>query len=255
MRRTWILLSVAALLLAAGPARADVVLYDAALNNLPTDQGWIFGNTGTAATQSVSGGILTLDSTANNDTSAGYSTRLPTGSGAPQALNPPLDRLTGYTISFRVRVVSESHASNNRAGFSIIAIGNDLQGIELGFWTDEIWAQAVGFTHAEGVEADTTSSLVTYDLSVFGSAYTLYAGGSSVLTGSLRDYSGSIVPVYRTPNLIFLGDDTTSAQARTEIARVSYAAQPVPEPSAFLLTLAGVGAIAVIRRKKRMGHG
>ncbi len=251
MRLTLSSLALASFLLVQASARADVVLYDAAQNTLPAAQGWVFGNTGTAATQSITGGALTLDSTANNDTSAGYSTTLPFPFNIAPPLNPPLVRTTGYTIAFDARVVSESHVSNDRAGFSFIAIGNDLQGIELGFWTDQIWAQNVGFTHGEGVEADTTTALNRYALSVLGSTYTLNANGNGILTGSLRDYSSSAFTVYRTPNLIFLGDDTTSARAKTELTRVTFNAQPVPEPSSLALLAAGAGLFAAIRRKAR----
>ncbi len=70
---------------------------------------------------SVTGGKLDFDTTAGT-VRAGWST---TGG--------VMDRTTGYTLSFDLQVGSESHVSNDRAGFSVIALSSDLQGIELGF--------------------------------------------------------------------------------------------------------------------------
>jgi hypothetical protein len=52
-----------------------------------------------------------------------------------------------------------------------------------------------------------------------GDGYTLAANGSTVLSGPLRDYTLAPPPPlpinpYTTANLIFLGDDISSAQAR-----------------------------------------
>jgi len=52
-------------------------------------------------------------------------------------------------LSFTVQVVEEYHADSDkdgdgvgdRAGFSVIALSSDAQGIEVGFWKDQIWAQ------------------------------------------------------------------------------------------------------------------
>jgi hypothetical protein len=51
----------------------------------------------------------------------------------------------------------------------------------------------------------------------------LTVGASTILTGRLRDYtnfSGPIDP-YETPNFIFLGDNTTSAEGRTRISLIA----------------------------------
>jgi hypothetical protein len=103
----------------------------------------------------------------------------------------------------------------------------------LGFWENEIWAQEGGisqpFTHAEGVVFTTTTGLIEYRLSVMGSSYALAANGSTVLSGLLRDYTLAPPPPlnpYTTPNLIFLGDDTSSAQAILKLAAVSVVDAP-----------------------------
>jgi hypothetical protein len=58
-----------------------------------------------------------------------------------------------------------------------------------------------------------------------GNDYTLAGNGSPVLSGSLRDYTLAPAPPlplnpYDTPNLIFLGDDTSSAQTRIRLRSV-----------------------------------
>jgi len=157
--------------------------------------------------------------------------------GSP-VLMPKLKRTTGYTITFAVQVQTESHFFNNdRAGFSLIALSDDADGtepvwgIELGFWTNEVWAQdddtqgGTLFTHAEGATFDTTSTTL-YDLHVITDTYTLLADGVEILNGRLRDYSNfsGFPDPYETPNILFLGDDTTSAGARIKLDYVAISA-------------------------------
>ncbi len=111
-----------------------------------------------------------------------------------------------------------------------------VHGIELAFWAGEIWAQDDDtqggslFTHAEGV-AYTTTVFSTYDLYIISDTYKLQANNESLLNGRLRDYSnfGGLPPIvpdpirdpYEIPNLIFLGDDTSSASARFKLDYVA----------------------------------
>jgi hypothetical protein len=233
------LIAVAVLLvLMTGPSRADTVLYNGALNTTPDVQGWTYltNPSPTQATQAAGSGVTTLDTTARKLDMAGYfSFGLP-GVGT-------LDRTLGYTIGFRVRLAQESHVSNDRAGFSVIALSGDNQGIELGFWSNEVWAQNVGFTHGEGASFNTTASLTDYTLRILGSSYTLSANGSTLLTGPLRNYSAFGLP-YNVPNLLVFGDDTTSASAHVEIARISL----VPEPASWALAALGLAGAVVLRR-------
>jgi hypothetical protein len=221
-------LALACLLLMCGaiPQRADAAtktLYDGALGGTPDTQGMLFQGLG--ATQSASGGLTTLDSSAANLAQAGYT---------PNIGNQlTLDRSQGYTLRFRVALTSETHAGSDRnadgiddrAGFSVIVLSSDLQGIEIGFWPDRVWAQAdeqdgVGrlFTQAELATLD-TSLLRDYQITVRGDTYQLTSGATSILSGRLRDYSSFGVP-YTQPSFIFLGDDTTSARAVVQIGLV-----------------------------------
>ena len=235
---TLMLLGLRALTGAAPDAvRAETfVLYDGALGGTPDAQGFTYLTlplVGAAARQSFADGATTLDTTAVQAESAGYF-----------AQNMPvLDRNLGYTVRFTVAVEEEAHASPHRAGFSVIVLGQDLLGIELGFWEDEIWAQEGGrealFTHAEGAAFDATAGLIAYELTISGAQYALAADGEPLLAGALRDYTafeGTFDP-YETPNFFFLGDNTASARARI---RLSYAAvtataavppTPTPTPS------------------------
>jgi hypothetical protein len=193
-------------------------LYDGALNTgTPDSQGFFYLTyplTGTQSTQVFTSPATALDTTRQMSDHAGYFAK-PIGYA-------PLDRATGYQVLFTVEVLSETHVSPDRAGFSILVIGSDLRGIELGFWDNEVWAQEGGslhpFTHAEGA-IFTPTDLIEYCLSVLGNQYTLNADGVAVLSGPLRDYTQAPPPPlplnpYTTANLIFLGDDTSSAQAK-----------------------------------------
>jgi hypothetical protein len=110
----------------------------------------------------------------------------------------------------------------------VIVLGEDAKGIELAFWQNEIWAQhddATGglFTHGEGIAFATTTGLITYQLSIQNDTYTLTADGQPILTGPVRDYSpfDGFPDPYETPNFLFLGDDTTSAETRIRLSLVS----------------------------------
>ncbi len=236
---------VSGLLPAAKAATNEVViLYDGAegdgtqtpdeqdFNYLATSPPFSFPpNLPDAAVQSATGGVTTLDTTGAEDDYAGYT--------AKTSVMPALDRTTGYTVTFTVQVVSEAHSSQDRAGFSIIVLSSDTRGIELRFWEDEIWSQHDGqdapiFTRDPGTTFDTTTQPVTYALAVKGNTYTLLADGRTILEGALRDYTSAeeLLPgvnPYVTPNLIFLGDNTTSAAAEIRLTSVTIAV-PGEEP-------------------------
>ena len=201
-----------------------MVLYDGALNTGTLDtQGFMYlTNPGASTTQTFASGMTTLDTMPQMSDSAGYF--------ANASLYPALDRIVGYSLLFVAQVVTETHTNNNRAGFSLLVLGSDKKGIELGFWTNEVWAQEGGstnlFTHAEGQAFNTTTGLITYTLTFLGNTYTLYAAGVPILNGNLRDYTAFVgfPDPYKTPNLIFLGDDTSSAQATIKLSFVQITA-------------------------------
>lgn len=240
--------AVALLSLTALPVFAGL-LYDPASGQLPnayTPNPWSYGQltsgfvAATAPTSPISatfaGGKLAFDTTGGT-VRGGWST---TGG--------TMDRNTGYTLSFDLQIGAESHVSNDRAGFSVIALSSDLQGIELGFWGNEVWAQNSSFTHGEGTTGfNPSASFVSYDLTIQGSSYALKANDSTILTGALRTYSGS---PYDTANFIFFGDNTFSAQADVDLGAVNYA--PVPEPADWsVFVAASLVGFAVWRRRNK----
>jgi hypothetical protein len=79
------------------------------------------------------------------------------------------------------------------------------------------------FTHAEEVEFDTASRLIHYTVVVQAASYHLYGEGRLLLHGKLRNYQAFEGPVnpYRTPNFVFLGDNTTSAQAIVRLGGIA----------------------------------
>ncbi len=210
------------------------VLYDGALGGTPNNQGFTYFPFG-AASNTETGGITTLDTTSGgNSTKAGYWGISP--------LVPILNRANGFTLRFIAQVINETHTGSDRngdglddrAGFSVIALSSDKRGIELGFWTNRIWAQNGGasipmtgtlFTQGEGTAFNTTTGLIPYELRVLGGAYSLVVSSTEILSGSLRDYTAFNEPpfdfVYKTPNSIFLGDDTGSARAQIKLSHIS----------------------------------
>jgi hypothetical protein len=215
---------------------APIVIYNGALNTVPNAQGWAYANAGTAS-NTAGGGAAILD-TFGQVSRAGY------GISSPIAL----DRNGGYRITFDLQLDAETHTNASRSGLSFIVIGNDLQGIEISLWTNgppstwtnEVWAQNVGFTHGEGAAFDTTQRTV-YTLLVGGSSYTLLAGGIPLISGALRTYSGA---PYNVPNFIFVGDDTFEGSATT---RFFAATVDTPEPATLLLGAFGIVGLLVRR--------
>jgi len=215
---------------------STTILYDGNQNNLPTDQGFSFTSIPAGPSPTITNGGSVL----NTITDTGYYA----GFASNPGLMPNLDRTAGFSVTFNVAVVTETHNNHQRAGFSVILLSQfknemePIQGIELGFWTDEIWAQdddTMGgtlFTHAEGVSFDTTQ-LTLYNLVVFTNTYTLMANGTPILNGRVRNYMGfaGFPDPYETPNFFFLGDDTSSAAAKLLF---SYAAVQSPLLDKFI---------------------
>ncbi|MCU1232986.1 MAG: outer rane adhesin-like protein [Candidatus Solibacter sp.] len=215
------------LLTAASCSASTALLYNGSSGTSPAAQGWTLASLGAVYTESQSGGATVMTTTGS--VRAGYGRLIPI----------LLNSTTGYSFTLDLQLDSESHSSNDRAGFSLILIDSDLRGLELGFWTDHVWAQndSPMFTHGEDAAYDTTQR-TTYTLTVLGSGYTLSAGRTSLLSGSLRNYTSFGLP-YTTPNFVFVGDDTFEANATARLFNVSVA--PVPEPATW-----GLGAIALL---------
>jgi len=195
-----------------------ILLYDGCLESTPNQQGFSYLAVGQSASRLSVGGVTVLDTTGEISDQAGYFSRE----------EHPLDRRLGFKLHFTMQIGEEEHLSSHRAGFSVIVLSDDLQGLELAFWEDEIWAQEGGsadslFTHAEGTSFDTTSDLTTYELSVRNDTYSLSTGGTPILSGPLRDYTAfdGFPDIYESPGLIFLGDNSTRAAAKTAVSFVA----------------------------------
>jgi len=163
-----------------------------------------------------------LNSLGETKDSAGFfSLRLPRPGGMSR---PPVDRQKGFTLRFTLSERAETHTWAGRAGMSVIVIGEDLMGVELGFWKDEVWAQTDSplFQHGEGA-AQQTGSAAEYALKLSGDRYELSAGGRRVLEGALKNYSSFGFP-YDQRSFLFFGDDTSSAAADSTMRalRVEY---------------------------------
>lgn len=196
-------------------------LYDAASGNIPDSSLLPFtAFPPDAASLKFTDGATILDTTiAGKDAYAGWIASPGTTAGMPI-----LDRSTGIQVNFSLQVESEMHTSKNRSGFSLIVLDQEAKGIELSFWEDEIWAQnddQTGglFKHGEGVPFQTNAGLTDYQLTVIGETYTLAANSQQILSGPIRDYSkfDGFPDPYETPNFLFLGDDTSSSQARVRL--------------------------------------
>ncbi len=220
---------------------STLVLYDAASGAIPTALIAFTDFPPGGATPTYAEGVTTLDTTSmGSDTYAGWA-----ASGATTAGFPILDRTEGFALDFTLQVEAESHDSNHRAGFSVIILTQDARGVELAFWENEIWAQSDDstgelFRRGEGIAFNTTAGLTEYQVTIAGDTYTLSANAQPILSGPLRDYSAfdGFPDPYETPNFLFFGDDTTSAQARVRLSFIAVTGkQPVlPTPTTIATT-------------------
>lgn len=209
-------------------------LYDAALATPPEAQGWVYLAVGTTIEVATNRSVL-IDTSERAGTHAGWA----------QVTAAPLDRAKGFTLLLAAKINSETHDNDHRAGFSLIVLGDDRRGIELGFWVDTVFAQSDSplFTHAEEARVVMTNDFVEYGLSMFGTNYSLVADGAPLLKGPVRDYTSfdGFPNPYSTPNFLFMGDDTSSAAASVSIRRVTLIHAPalnIANPG--VITWAGV---------------
>lgn len=215
-------------------------LYDAGLGTLPEVQGWAYGAFGSGITKNVAGDSVLLDTSAQAGNQAGWS----------RLAIPPLDRSQGFTLLFTVQLNAEAHINTNRAGFSVIVLGSDTNGIELAFWANTIFAQEGPprlFVHAEDVAIATTGGFVDYALTMAGSNYVLRANGEPILSGPVRDYSSfsGLINPYRQPNFLFFGDNTTSAGGSVNVSRFVLVRPPLLEtPTPGVVSWLGISNLS-----------
>lgn len=212
------------------PTKAGTyLLYEAAQGTTPDQQGWLYliDPLDTAARVAWRDQTTILDTSTTPADKAGFFTEDPlTGPILRHPGMPVLDRQTGFSVSFALRIDREEHHRDDRAGFSMLVICNDLLAIEFGFWKGRVWAQADDGTplfqdsRAETARFSPSVGLVPFTLEVLGDTYRLLSGDDVVLEGKLRNYSGFGGFPYNTPNFIFAGDNTTSAGAVTRLGDI-----------------------------------
>ena len=220
-----------------------VILYDGNLSSSPKDQGWIYRMDPPVRNQSRQvrvDGAFNLNTSRNLADRAGYFIRLPQMEAHPQAPEI-LDRQRGYRIGFTLRLLSERRvAPKQEAGFSCIALSDDLLGIDLGFGTGEVFARSSELERAEENRAlpfQIDKQYADFELDIRENEYRLSANGQEILAGSLRNYSDASEP-YTVPNLLFFGDNAESAGASVNLRRfwvdidpsVSQPGEPNPLP-------------------------
>jgi hypothetical protein len=230
------------------PASA-AVLFDSSSGSLPSSQGWLYSESGGAATQGVANGLYTFDTSASAGIRAGNF-----------RTDQLLDTTTGFTLGLSGLVVSaENHNNTDRAGFSLLFVGSDpTRALELAFWEDEVWVYNYDlvndFTHGTGAALDTGVSR-DYALQVQGPRFRLLADGIQRLKGPLADYTPAANPfnpnfsfprlVYGSSNFLFFGDDTSRADATIALSHITFDVGPVPEPGVLAtIALAGTCMLA-----------
>ncbi len=245
---------------------ADVDLVNATNNDLPSVQGFYHMLGGDPATWTAN---VFNHKSLTESTLSGYFTHdtvVPISSfpKAPYALSLDRNDGDGYTVEVTMQTVSETHGGDpNRAGFSLIALSSDSFGIELGFHTNKIFSQGLGFVEDDSIAIDTTSAMTKYSLSVLGNRFYLQVNDVLVWDGPLVNYTtdAAVIAaendwtqgrhVYWMTDFVFVGDNTTSAGGEFNMGNVDVLdAAAVPEPATMLLLASG-GAVALVRRRRK----
>lgn len=229
----------------AAPVSA-LSLYDPALG-LPSAQGWVTGFFPSSGNDSlIPGPLLRID------TEAGGSI-IQHGHGR-STLPTTLDTVAGFTLNFSLNVVSETHdAGNDRAGFSLLVQGlNQAKSIQLSFWSGMVWASDTTFQPLESM-AHPTSVQQPYALYVVNDMFTLKSGATTLLSGAMRDYpvtpGNPLTNVYGASNVLWFGDNTTSAKAIVDVGAITLS--PIPEPASALMLLAGLAGLGAFAARRR----
>jgi Ca2+-binding RTX toxin-like protein len=172
----------------------------------------------------------------------GYTNYDPTTLNLLPSFTTNLDANTGFTVAFTLQIAAET-SNPNRAGFSLTVTSSNQTGIELGFRTNQIFAQSSNFIETSNSLLDTTVSR-NYTLQVVNGAYTLRDGGTIV--GSFNNQplinynfnpATSTPPLpfnpYTSPNFLFFGDNTDQGNANFTISNITVNALPVANPESY----------------------
>jgi hypothetical protein len=241
----------------AAAAGVGSKLYDASLGSVPSAQGWFNPDTSAFPTFAPNATETILVNGGGNPYALQFDSTH-TGSNSIQDGNSRADRnldtAVGFELSWRLRLATETHATANRGGFSLIMVGAQQQhALELAFWTDQVWAYdfAVSpntFSHGATYFVDTTTAH-DYRLRVYNHAYSLLIDNLPALSGTLIDYDSPLpdpFDPYNIANNIFFGDDTSSARAKVELEYI--ALSPIPLPGAIVM--AAPAFFLVLRRRR-----
>lgn len=191
------------------------VLYDAAEGTDPDEQGWIYLSNfidGSQVVRYTENGVHRLNTMEDVSEMAGYF-----GTNHPQI--GVLDRQKGFSITVNMRLLDDINTSQNRGGFSVILLSEDLMGTEVVFTQDTIWVYTEYFFIAEQIPFDVVAGFTEYTISVENSQYEVTANDEVILSGLLRNYSGFGTP-YNVPNFIFFGDNTSRSGSDILISKI-----------------------------------
>ncbi|NUN65045.1 hypothetical protein HCU40_09805 [Pseudanabaena biceps] len=243
-----------------------LTLYNGTLSNRPSQQGQIgLGALSSSGTPLTSGFVASSETVITNGVRlvsngsdgtnsaeyAGYSNYNPLTTSFLGS-SSPIIQSNQYSLSFTFALTATTSNSNDRAAFSVTAIGMGNMGIEIGWEDTLVFAQNSSLTRGES-GAVITNTKKTYVLTVNGGLYDLSESGTSLISGSLRSYN--FVPAlssppltfnpYTTPGFLFFGDDTGQEFGTFEFFDANVQSIPFDfSPTGGLLML---GAIASAR--------
>lgn len=214
-----------------GTASASTISLD--FNSLPSSQGW--SNTGSDNNSSVSSGVLTI-----NTIGTGFAQFDPNTAGAYYLSNAM--GTNPFTISFRARVLQEEISSYDTPQSFSVTVGLNNQYFQAIIGTNALRVNngaSTNLTYAiDGTQFHDYLLSATPGLS----AYTVTIDNTLVISGSSHPNSNE-------PNILWLGDGSSTGNIHAEITSFVFNQNSVPEPSTFILLCTGCVVLFNLKRK------
>jgi hypothetical protein len=171
---------------------------------------------------------------------------------------PVLSEQAGYSISFTAKINQQSGTPTpTDAGFSLIAISSDRQGVYLNFQNYAGQSSSVNSLDStlSGVSQKRNINLTSpsiFTLSVLDGSYMLSQNGLPVLFGDTKafTYTGISSAMLSAPNEFAIGDFSATSGGNTAISNISILNNlDVPEPSQYLGGFLALGLAGIVRKK------
>ncbi|MEQ1821791.1 MAG: PEP-CTERM sorting domain-containing protein [Fimbriimonadaceae bacterium] len=216
-------------------SQAFNMTYNGGMNTLPQAQGWTYVSNSGLGAPTVTGGVLSVNSTQAN-TVRFYDV----------TATDPTSFSLGANISGLVQIDSSNLVStpNRRAGFYLAMTDSVGRVGHLGITDTGVFiSTALDGSGSSFVSLTTTDRPHFYNLTAVGNVLTLYVDGAAVTSTAV-----GAAGIYGA-NDVWFADGSSAGESSSKIHYVNFSQNAVPEPAS--LAALGLGVAAMLRRRRR----